>query len=86
MIRIDKTYGMYQLRHFAAVISTGSFSRAARECHVAQPSLSQQIMKLEEKAGEGSSVTTDCRAGTQENRKRTQKARNEWIVAEWVER
>jgi hypothetical protein len=31
-------------------------------------------------------VTTDCRAGTQENRKRTQKARNEWIVAEWVER
>ena len=41
-----------QLRYFAAVARTGSFSRAARECHVAQPSLSQQIIKLEEEVGE----------------------------------
>ena len=43
---------MRQLRYFAAVARTGNFSRAARECRVAQPSLSQQIMKLEEEVGE----------------------------------
>jgi LysR family transcriptional regulator, hydrogen peroxide-inducible genes activator len=43
---------MRQLRYFAAVARTGSFSQAARECRVAQPSLSQQIMKLEEEVGE----------------------------------
>jgi LysR family transcriptional regulator, hydrogen peroxide-inducible genes activator len=43
---------MHQLRYFAAVARTGNFSRAARECHVAQPSLSQQILKLEEEVGE----------------------------------
>src|ERR1700733_8061098 len=41
-----------QLRYFAAVARTGSFSRAARECHVAQPSLSQQIIKLEQEVGQ----------------------------------
>ncbi len=43
---------MHQLRYFLAVIKTGSFSRAAVECHVSQPSLSQQILKLEEELGE----------------------------------
>jgi LysR family hydrogen peroxide-inducible transcriptional activator len=43
---------MRQLRYFAAVVRTGSFSQAARECRVAQPSLSQQIIKLEEEVGE----------------------------------
>ena len=43
---------MQQLRYFAAVARTGSFSRAARECRVAQPSLSQQILKLEDEVGE----------------------------------
>ena len=38
---------MHQLRYFVAVARTGTFSRAARECRVAQPSLSQQIQKLE---------------------------------------
>jgi LysR family hydrogen peroxide-inducible transcriptional activator len=38
---------IHQLRYFLAVASTGSFSRAAELCHVAQPSLSQQIQKLE---------------------------------------
>ncbi|MBV8815198.1 MAG: LysR family transcriptional regulator [Verrucomicrobia bacterium] len=43
---------MHQLRYFAAVARLGNFSRAAEECRVAQPSLSQQILKLEDEVGE----------------------------------
>jgi len=43
---------MHQLRYAVAVARTGSFSRAAEECRVAQPSLSQQIQKLEDELGE----------------------------------
>src|SRR4029077_19650485 len=42
---------LHQLRYFCAVADTGSFSRAAEQSHVAQPSLSQQIMKLESELG-----------------------------------
>jgi len=35
-----------------AVARTGNFSRAAEQCRVAQPSLSQQIQKLENELGE----------------------------------
>lgn len=38
---------VHQLRYFLAVARTRNFSRAAEACHVSQPSLSQQIMKLE---------------------------------------
>src|ERR1039457_2062807 len=38
---------LHQLRYFCAVARTGSFTRAAAEEGVAQPSLSQQIVKLE---------------------------------------
>jgi len=41
-----------QLRYVIAVARSGNFSRAAEQCHVAQPSLSQQIQKLEEELGE----------------------------------
>lgn len=40
-----------QLRYVCAIAETGSFSRAAEHCHVAQPSLSQQVLKLEEDLG-----------------------------------
>lgn len=43
---------MHQLRYFVAVARSGNFSRAADECRVAQPSLSQQILKLEDEVGE----------------------------------
>lgn len=43
---------LHQLRYLVAVARTGNFSRAAEHCHVAQPSLSQQIQKLEGELGE----------------------------------
>ncbi|HSI61702.1 MAG TPA: LysR substrate-binding domain-containing protein [Candidatus Saccharimonadia bacterium] len=42
---------LHQLRYLTAVARTGNFSRAAEQCHVSQPSLSQQIQKLEEELG-----------------------------------
>jgi len=42
---------IHQLRYFIAVADTGSFSRGAEQCGIAQPSLSQQIKRLEESLG-----------------------------------
>ena len=42
---------VHQLRYVCAIADTGNFSRAAERCQVAQPSLSQQVLKLEEDLG-----------------------------------
>ena len=43
---------MHQLLYVVAVARKANFSRAAEQCHVSQPSLSQQIQKLEDELGE----------------------------------
>lgn len=42
---------MHQVRYFLAVCETLNFTRAAEQCHVAQPSLTKAIKKLEEEMG-----------------------------------
>jgi len=41
----------HQLRYVCAIADTGSFSRAPERCQIAQPSLSQQVLKLEKDLG-----------------------------------
>lgn len=42
---------IHQLRYFCAAAETGSFTRGARRERVTQPTLSQQLLKLEEELG-----------------------------------
>ena len=43
---------LHQLRYFVSVADKENFTRAAEACQVAQPSLSQQIIKLEKELGQ----------------------------------
>jgi LysR family hydrogen peroxide-inducible transcriptional activator len=56
----------HQLKYFISVVKTGSITKAAKECFISQPSLSQQLKKLEDSIGkrlfsriEGKLVLTD---------------------------
>ncbi len=41
-----------QLRYFTKIVEHSSFTRAAKDCSVSQPALSQQIAKLEKELGQ----------------------------------
>ena len=43
---------IHQLKYFVAVAELASFTKAAQRCGVSQPSLSQQIQKLEQELGQ----------------------------------
>ena len=42
---------LYHLRYFLSVAQTGSFSQAAREMHVTQPTVSSGVAELEKTDG-----------------------------------
>lgn len=42
---------LHQLKYFVSVVKTGSITKAAKHCFISQPSISQQISKLEENIG-----------------------------------
>lgn len=46
-----RNFSLTQIEYVLALHRLGSFSRAAQECHVTQPTLSVQIQKLEEELG-----------------------------------
>src|SRR3954469_16289158 len=45
----DTSIQIHQLRYFVAVAETGSFTRAAEREDITQPTLSEQILRLESK-------------------------------------
>jgi len=47
----DRVMEMHQVRYFLAVARVLNFTRAAEECHVAQPSLTRAIKQLEAELG-----------------------------------
>ncbi len=42
---------LHQLKYFVAIVETGSVTKAAERCFVSQPSISQQLSKLEDSVG-----------------------------------
>ena len=42
---------LQQLQYIVSVADTGQFSKAARQCHVTQPTLTMMVRKLEDELG-----------------------------------
>ena len=42
---------LHQLKYFVSIVETGSVTKAAERCYISQPSISQQLSKLEESVG-----------------------------------
>ena len=42
---------LHQLKYFVAIVETGSITKAAERCYISQPSISQQLSKLEDSVG-----------------------------------
>ena len=42
---------LHQLKYFVSIVDTGSMTKAAERCFISQPSISQQLGKLEESVG-----------------------------------
>jgi DNA-binding transcriptional LysR family regulator len=42
---------LYQLRHFVAILETGSFTKGAERCAVSQPAISASVARLEAEVG-----------------------------------
>jgi DNA-binding transcriptional LysR family regulator len=75
---------LHQLRHFVAVANLGNFHEAAKHCHVAQPSLSRAIQRLEVEVGEKLFIRTKRRVAlTPAEQLLYQRAKR--IIAEMIE-
>ena len=61
---------LQQLAYFVAAASYGSFSAAAEALHMAQPSLSEQVRRLEDELGVELFARDDARAGPDRGRAR----------------
>ncbi|MDH3694369.1 MAG: LysR family transcriptional regulator [Gammaproteobacteria bacterium] len=42
---------LHQLKYFVSIVDTGSMTKAAERCFISQPSISQQLSKLEDNVG-----------------------------------
>jgi len=42
---------LHQLKYFVSIVETGSMTKAAERCFISQPSISQQLSKLEDNIG-----------------------------------
>lgn len=42
---------LHQLKYFVSIVETGSMTKAAERCFISQPSISQQLSKLEDSIG-----------------------------------
>ena len=43
---------LHQLKYFVSIVDTGSMTKAAERCFISQPSISQQLSKLEDNIGQ----------------------------------